>query len=81
MEYADLSKTVPPTYENGQDIRDRTFEFACRVVAFSQEVKALVQEGSELVAIIGTIIRNKRRSMAAKSVGRHPRRRILNCKL
>jgi len=147
MEHNDLQKAVLPTYENGQDIRDRTFEFACRVVAFceevyakggvgrimvpqlvncstsaasmleearaaesdadfvskccislkecreawtrlricqrrrigpSQEAKALVQEGSELVAIIGTIIRNKRRSMAARSVGRRPRRRILN---
>ena len=28
----------PPTYENGQDIRDRAFEFACRVVRFGQKV-------------------------------------------
>jgi four helix bundle protein len=31
-----------PTYENGQDIRDRTFAFACRVVRFCQ---ALYNEG------------------------------------
>jgi four helix bundle protein len=27
-----------PTYENGQDIRDRAFEFACRVIRFCQTV-------------------------------------------
>jgi four helix bundle protein len=27
-----------PTYENGQDIRGRTFAFACRVVKFCQQL-------------------------------------------
>src|SRR6185295_16592619 len=29
---------VPPSYEGGQDIRDRTFTFACRVVKFCQKL-------------------------------------------
>src|SRR5947207_10467473 len=28
----------PPTFEGGQDIRDRAFEFACRVVKFCQQL-------------------------------------------
>ncbi len=125
----------PPTFEDGQDIRDRSFEFACRVVAFCEELEdgrrvgrlmvpqllscslsfatmleearaaesdadfiskcgiglkecreswtrlrvckkseigrpqeahALVQESNELIAIVTTIIRNKRRNVAAK---------------
>src|SRR5207247_7377293 len=28
----------PPTFENGQDIRDRAFEFGCRVVKFCQQL-------------------------------------------
>jgi len=28
----------PPTFENGQDIRDRSFEYACRVVGFCQQL-------------------------------------------
>ena len=28
----------PSTYENGQDIRDRAFAFACNVVRFAQKV-------------------------------------------
>jgi four helix bundle protein len=28
----------PPTFEDGQDIRDRAFTFACRVVTFCQAV-------------------------------------------
>jgi len=128
-----------PTYEHGQDIRDRTFAFACRVVTFCQnlhegggvgrlmvpqlvncttstaammeearaaesdadfvskccialkecreskvrlricvacklgppkEAGELVNEASELVAIIVTIIQNKRLSMQAKAKGR-----------
>src|SRR5258706_15592264 len=124
-----------PTFEGGQDIRDRTFEFACQVVDFCQrlsegggvgrlmvpqllscslsfatmleearaaesdadfiskcgiglkecreswtrlricrksaigrleEAHALVQESNELIAIVTTIIRNKRRNVAAK---------------
>ena len=125
----------PPTYEDGQDIRDRAFEFACRVVTFCQRLSdlggvgrlmvpqllscslsfatmleearaaesdadfiskccislkecreswtrlrvctrcqigpqadagVLVQEGNELIAIVTTIIKNKRRNVAAK---------------
>ena len=129
------------SYERGQDIRDRTFEFACRVVMLCQklyegggvgrmlvyqlltctsstatmleegraaesdpdfvskcsislkecreswtrlricatcrlgpqtEVKELVQESSELIAIISTIIRNKRAKMAPPTRRRLP---------
>jgi hypothetical protein len=28
----------PPTFENGQDIRDRAFEYACCVVGFCQQL-------------------------------------------
>src|SRR3954452_12148178 len=28
----------PPTYEGGQDIRDRSFEYACRVVDFCERL-------------------------------------------
>ena len=28
----------PDTYENGQDIRDRAFEYACAVVGFCEEL-------------------------------------------
>jgi four helix bundle protein len=28
----------PPTFENGQDIRDRAFEYACGVVGFCQQL-------------------------------------------
>jgi hypothetical protein len=45
----------PPSFEDGQDIRDRAFEFACRVVMLC----------NELVAIVTTIIKNKRRNVAA----------------
>src|SRR4029078_6934748 len=31
-------KAAPTTYETGQDIRDRSFDFACRVVRFCQTV-------------------------------------------
>ncbi|HET6956895.1 MAG TPA: four helix bundle protein [Vicinamibacterales bacterium] len=124
-----------PTFEDGQDIRDRSFEFACRVVGFCQqlsdgggvgrlmvpqilacslsfasmleearaaesdadfiskcsiglkeareswtrlrvckrcrigpeiEASGLVQEGNELIAIVTTIIKHKRRNVAAK---------------
>jgi len=30
----------PPTHEDGQDIRDRAFEYACSVVAFCEELMA-----------------------------------------
>jgi four helix bundle protein len=125
----------PPTFEDGQDIRDRAFAFACRVVKFCQQLsdgggvgrlmvpqllsctlsfatmleeargaesdadfiskccislkecreswtrlrvctrcqigpqadaRALVQEGNELIAIVTTIIKNKRRNVATK---------------
>jgi four helix bundle protein len=129
------SRFRPPSYENGQDIRDRSFDYACDVVGFCEELteiggvgrmmvpqllecsltfatmleeaksaesdadfiskcciglkecreswtrmricerrrkgstvaaKRLVQEGSELIAIVGTIIAKKRASVAAK---------------
>jgi four helix bundle protein len=125
----------PPSFENGQDIRDRAFECACDVVGFCEELtenggvgrlmvpqlldcslsfatmleeargaesdrdfiskcciglkecreswtrlrvcerrkkgppvlaKRLVQEGNELISIVGTIITKKRASVAAK---------------
>ena len=125
----------PPEYENGQDIRDRAFDYACEVVGFCEQLtesggvgrlmvpqlldcslsfatmleearaaesdgdfiskcciglkecreswtrmrvcerrrkgpptkaKELVQEGSELISIVATIIANKRRSVVAK---------------
>jgi four helix bundle protein len=125
----------PPTFEDGQDIRDRAFEFACRVVKFcqhlsdgggvgrlmvpqllscslsfatmleeargaesdadfiskccislkecreswtrlrvckkcqigpQQEARELVQEANELIAIVTTIIKNKRQNVAGK---------------
>jgi four helix bundle protein len=31
--------TRPPSYEDGQDIRDRSFEFACDVVAFCEKLE------------------------------------------
>ena len=129
------SRFRSPTYEGGQDIRDRSFEYACRVVDFCEQLTssgivgrlmvaqllncslsfasgleearaaesdadflskccialnegreswtrirvchqcnkgpanvavALAREGSELIAIVGTIIANKRKSVAAK---------------
>jgi four helix bundle protein len=133
----------PPTFEDGQDIRDRSFEFACRVVAFCEELengkrvgrlmvpqllscslsfasmleearaaesdrdfiskcgiglkecreswtrlrvcrrrnighaqaaRELVQESNELIAIVTTIIRNKRRNVAAKLAAKEAER-------
>jgi four helix bundle protein len=133
-------------FEKGQDIRDRTFHFACRVVRFCQalydrggvgrmmvpqllncstsvpsmleearaaesrrdfiskcciglkeareahvrlrvcaecgigpadEARALRSESSEIVAILGTIVRNTRRNAGITTVGR-PRARIPN---
>ena len=142
------NREQPATYENGQDIRDRTFAFACRVVKFCQklyeaggvgrllvpqllsastsaaamleearaagsdadfiskcsvslkecretwarlrvcnatqlgppaEATELVREGGEIIAIVGAIIRNKRRSSSAKAAARgRTRSRILN---
>jgi four helix bundle protein len=131
-----------PGFEDGQDIRDRTFEYACRVVKFCEavfqaggvgrmlapqlancststaamleearaaesdadciskcsvslkecreswmrmrvfhrcrigprdEAAFLVKEGNELVSIITSIIRNKRRNMNARTWGRGSR--------
>src|SRR6185369_15609759 len=128
-----------PTFEGGQDIRDRSFEYACRVVDFCRQLSegggvgrlmvpqllncslsfatmleearsaesdadfiskcciglkeareswtrlrvcqrcrigspttttALVREGNELIAIVTTIIKNKRKSVAAKKAER-----------
>ena len=135
----DDEPTPPSTFEHGQEIRDRTFAFACRVVKFCQkllveggvgaimapqlvscstsaasmleearaaesdadfvskccislkeareawtrlrvcwvcklgplqEARELVAEGSQIVAVVATIIQNKRRSMRAQSRGR-----------
>jgi four helix bundle protein len=33
-----LSRRIPTSYRSGQDIRDRSFAFACRVVEFCHEV-------------------------------------------
>jgi four helix bundle protein len=131
----EIRRFKPSTYEGGQDIRDRAFDYACEVVAFCEYLGAgdtisrlmvpqllncslsfatmleeargaesdrdfiskcciglkegreswtrlrvcerrkkgpavaarqLVQEGSELIAIVATIIANKRKSVAAK---------------
>jgi four helix bundle protein len=136
MDDADTASQRPPTFEDGQDVRDRSFEFACRVVAFcealeygnrvgrlmvsqllscslsfatmleearaaesdadfiskcsiglkecreswtrlrvcskcnigrGQEARGLVQESNELIAIVTTIIKKKRKNVAAKS--------------
>ncbi len=132
---ADCHMPQHPTYEDGQDIRDRSFEYACRIVGFCEaldaggriggvmvpqilssslsfaamleearaaesdndfiskcgialkecreswtrlrvchrrrlgpreEAAGLVQEGNELISIVTTIIKNKRRNVAAK---------------
>jgi four helix bundle protein len=131
----DTPRFKPPTYENGQDIRERAFNYACDVVGFCEQLTEiggigrmmvpqlldcslsfatmleearaaesdadfiskcsiglkecreswtrlrvcerrkkgpqpaaahLVREGNELVAIVGTIIANQRKSVAAK---------------
>ena len=133
----------PASFEAGQDIRDRAFDYACRVVDFCQKLSegpsigrlmvpqllncslsfatmleearaaesdadfiskcciglkecreswtrmrvcqrcrigpqndsvALVREANELISIVGTIIRNKRRSVAAKLAARKAER-------
>src|SRR5256885_2028569 len=133
----DTPRFKPPTYENGQDIRERAFNYACDVVGFCEQLTEiggvgrmmvpqlldcslsfatmleearaaesdadfiskcsiglkecreswtrmrvcerrkkgpqpaathLVREGNELIAIVGTIIANKRRSVEAKRV-------------
>ena len=74
------SSQRPTSYEDGQDIRDRSFEFACNVVGFCERLdegkrvegvpriaRVLVQEGNEVIAIVTAIIRNKRRNMAKKA--------------
>jgi len=55
-------------FEQGQDIRDRTFGFVCRIGPLD-EAGALRIEATALVAIIGAIIRNTRRN-----AGLEPRR-------
>ena len=139
----------PPAFEDGQDIRDRAFEFACRVVKFcqqlsngggvgrlmvlqlldcslsfatmleearsaesdadfiskccislkecreswtrlrvcqrcmigpSQEASELVQEGNELIAIVTTIIKNKRKNVAAKPAAKKAERLVRRAK-
>jgi len=135
MDKDDVTPERPPTFEDGQDIRDRAFEFACCVVKFcenldggggigrlmvpqllscslsfatmleearaaesdadfiskccislkecreswtrlrvckrrrigpSHHAQELVQESNELIAIVTTIIKNKRKNVAAK---------------
>jgi len=36
----------PPSYEDGQDIRDRSFDFACNVLGFCEKL----EEGQESAA-------------------------------
>ena len=38
MCWAESMRVMHPTYEGGQDIRDRTFEFACNVVELCEEL-------------------------------------------
>ena len=135
MAEGDNPRERPPTFEDGQNIRDRAFEYACRIVRFCQlssdaggvgrlmvpqllscslsfaamleeargaesdadfiskcsislkecreswtrlrvctrcrigpqlDARELVQEGNELIAVVTTIIKNKRRNVAAK---------------
>jgi len=143
MDHDDHKPQRPPTFEDGQDIRDRSFDYACRVVGFceelmlaggvgrlmvpqllncslsfatmleearaaesdadfiskcciglkecreswtrlrvcgrrkigpAEEARILVQEGSELIAIVATIINNKRASAGAKAAARGAQR-------
>jgi four helix bundle protein len=139
----------PASFEDGQDIRDRSFEYACRVVGLCQHLSEnggvgrlmvpqllscslsfatmleearsaesdadfiskcciglkeareswtrmrvcarrkigpaidtheLVQEGNELIAIVTTIIKNKRRNVAAKRAAGKAERRARSVK-
>jgi four helix bundle protein len=45
-----------------------------RKIGPSEEGRLLVQEGSELIAIVATIINNKRKSIARKAAERHAQR-------
>jgi four helix bundle protein len=143
MDDDDHTSARPPAFEDGQDIRDRAFDYACRVVGFcqqlsdaggvgrlmvpqllncslssatmleearggesdadfiskccislkecreswtrmrvcrrcgigsQQEAGELVQEGNELIAIVTTIIKNKRRNVAAKLAAKRAER-------
>ena len=140
---------VHPSFEDGQDIRDRSFEYACRVVDFcqvlsdgpaigrlmvsqllscslsfatmleeargaesdadfiskcciglkecreswtrmrvcrrckigpAQDASALVQEANELIAIVTTIIKNKRKHVAAKLAAKKAERQAQRAK-
>jgi four helix bundle protein len=53
--------TPQPTHEGGQDIRDRSFEFACRVVKFCEKL----YEGGSVGRIMVPQILNSSTSMAA----------------
>jgi four helix bundle protein len=44
----------PPTYENGQDIRDRTFVFGCKVARFCE---ALHQRGGNAHVLAPQLLR------------------------
>jgi hypothetical protein len=56
--YRPCSVVDMATYEGGQDIRNRAFDYAW--------AQALVGEASQLIAIVTTIVKNKRRNVAAK---------------
>jgi hypothetical protein len=80
-------------FERGQDIRDRTFRFACRVECRESHVRLRIHEAcrigpvddartlrveaAELVAIIGAIVRNTKRN-AGLPAGSAQKARILN---
>jgi hypothetical protein len=62
-----------PLFENGQDIRDRTFEFACRVVRFCENLYSVGGVSRMMVPQLincSAIIRNTR-----KRAGLSPRTR------
>jgi four helix bundle protein len=149
MAQDDNLREVPPSFEDGQDIRDRAFEYACQVVDFCQllsdgglvgrlmisqllncslsfatmleeargaesdadfiskcsiglkecreswtrirvcrkcqigpaEVAGdLVREGNELIAIVTTIIKNKRKNVAAKLAAKKAERQAQRAK-
>jgi len=46
---ADCHMPQHPTYEDGQDIRDRSFEYACRIVGFCEALDAGGRIGGVMV--------------------------------
>jgi four helix bundle protein len=45
----DTPRFKPPTYENGQDIRERAFNYACDVVAFCEQLTEIGGIGRMMV--------------------------------